>query len=116
MVISLCPFCRVWSVRYNHFHDQLVLSASSDSRVVLNNVVTLSSEPFGHLVEEEDNSEDEEEVKEGLVKHLINKKNLVVIGLITQTYGKGLQTFENDVIHLPATDNTCCNSYTVKSY
>ncbi|XP_064605397.1 EARP-interacting protein homolog [Liolophura sinensis] len=55
----------VWSVRYNHFHDQLVLSASSDSRVVLNNVVTLSSEPFGHLVEEDDNSEDEEEVKEG---------------------------------------------------
>ena len=41
---------RVWSVRYNHFHDQLVLSSSSDSRVVLNNIVSLSSEPYGHLL------------------------------------------------------------------
>ncbi|CAE1304703.1 EIPR1 [Acanthosepion pharaonis] len=49
----------VWSVRYNHFHDQLVLSSSSDSRVILNNVVSLSSEPFGHLVESEENSDSE---------------------------------------------------------
>ena len=46
--------CRVWSVRYNHFHDQLLLSSSSDSRVILNNIVSLSSEPFGHLDEEEE--------------------------------------------------------------
>lgn len=51
--------CRVWSVRYNHFHDQLVLTSSSDSRVILNNVVTLSSEPFGHLVEKEEESEND---------------------------------------------------------
>ncbi|XP_076318948.1 EARP-interacting protein homolog [Tachypleus tridentatus] len=44
----------VWSVRFNHFHDQLVLSSSSDSRVVLSRVVSISSEPFGHLVEEEE--------------------------------------------------------------
>ena len=46
--------CRVWSVRYNHFHDQLLLSSSSDSRVILNNIVSLSSEPFGHLDEEDE--------------------------------------------------------------
>lgn len=49
----------VWSVRFNHFHDQLVLTSSSDSRVILNNVVSLSSEPFGHLVEKEDESDDD---------------------------------------------------------
>ncbi|EDO41365.1 predicted protein [Nematostella vectensis] len=48
----------VWSVRYNHFHDQLVLSSSSDSRVVLHNMVSLSSEPFGHL-DDEDEDEDQ---------------------------------------------------------
>ncbi|KAK3794540.1 hypothetical protein RRG08_003690 [Elysia crispata] len=47
----------VWSVRFNRFHDQLVLTSSSDSRVVLNSVVSLSSEPYGHLV---DNDDDEE--------------------------------------------------------
>jgi len=43
----------VWSVRYNSFHDQLLLSAGSDSRVVLTSLASLSSEPYGHLVEEE---------------------------------------------------------------
>ncbi|XP_031553898.1 EARP and GARP complex-interacting protein 1-like [Actinia tenebrosa] len=47
----------VWSIRYNHFHDQLLLSSSSDSRVILHNIISLSSEPFGHL----DNEEDEED-------------------------------------------------------
>ena len=41
-------------MRYNHFHDQLLLSSSSDSRVILNNIVSLSSEPFGHLDEEDE--------------------------------------------------------------
>ncbi|CAI9733187.1 and GARP complex-interacting 1-like [Octopus vulgaris] len=63
----------VWSVRYNHFHDQLVLSSSSDSRVILNNIVSLSSEPFGYLVESEDNSDNEgkevtrEKVNDGVI-------------------------------------------------
>ena len=48
-------------MKYNHFHDQLILSSSSDSRVILNNVVSLSSEPYGHLVENEDDSEEEKE-------------------------------------------------------
>lgn len=56
---------RVWTVRYNHFHDQLVLTSSSDSRVVLNNIVSLSSEPFGRLVEKDDeDSEDEDDAED----------------------------------------------------
>eukprot|EP00064_Thunnus_orientalis_P010422 superscaffoldBa00001417_g10448 len=50
----------VWSVRYNHSHDQLVLTASSDSRLILSNMVSISSEPFGHLVDDEELSEGED--------------------------------------------------------
>ncbi|XP_006910274.1 EARP-interacting protein isoform X3 [Pteropus alecto] len=50
----------VWSVRYNHSHDQLVLTGSSDSRVTLSNMVSISSEPFGHLVDDDDLSDQEE--------------------------------------------------------
>uniref|UniRef100_A0A9L0J804 EARP and GARP complex-interacting protein 1 n=1 Tax=Equus asinus TaxID=9793 RepID=A0A9L0J804_EQUAS len=50
----------VWSVRYNHSHDQLVLTGSSDSRVILSNMVSISSEPFGHLVDDDDLSDQEE--------------------------------------------------------
>ena len=45
---------RVWSVSYNHFHDQLVLSSSSDSRVMLFKIMSISSEPFGQYEEIED--------------------------------------------------------------
>lgn len=51
---------RVWNVRYNHSHDQLVLTASSDSRVILSNMASISSEPFGHLVDDDDLSDQEE--------------------------------------------------------
>ncbi|XP_077586788.1 EARP-interacting protein homolog isoform X1 [Stigmatopora nigra] len=54
----------VWSVRYNHSHDQLVLTASSDSRLILSNMVSISSEPFGHLVDDEDLSEGEENLQD----------------------------------------------------
>ncbi|XP_034856174.1 EARP and GARP complex-interacting protein 1 isoform X2 [Mirounga leonina] len=50
----------VWSIRYNHSHDQLVLTGSSDSRVILSNMVSISSEPFGHLVDDDDLSDQEE--------------------------------------------------------
>lgn len=40
----------VWSVKYNSFHDQLVLSASSDAMVVLSNVPSLSSESPSSLL------------------------------------------------------------------
>ncbi|XP_016340793.1 protein TSSC1 [Sinocyclocheilus anshuiensis] len=54
----------VWSVRYNHSHDQLLLTGSSDSRVILSNMVSISSEPFGHLVDDDDLSDNEENQQE----------------------------------------------------
>ncbi len=49
---------RVWQVRYNVFHDQLVLTAGSDARVVLTSAASLSSEPFGKLMsDDKDNDE-----------------------------------------------------------
>lgn len=47
-------------MRYNHSHDQLLLTGSSDSRVILSNMVSISSEPFGHLVDDDDLSDSEE--------------------------------------------------------
>ncbi|KOX76307.1 Protein TSSC1 [Melipona quadrifasciata] len=44
----------VWSIRINRFHDQLVLTSSSDSRVILCSIASISSEPFGHIVTPED--------------------------------------------------------------
>lgn len=44
----------VWCIRYNPFHDQLVLTSSSDSRVTLLRVSTIASQPFGHLVDADD--------------------------------------------------------------
>ncbi|XP_045157932.2 EARP and GARP complex-interacting protein 1-like isoform X1 [Mercenaria mercenaria] len=54
----------VWSVRYNRFHDQLVLSSSSDSRVILNNIVSLSSEPYGNLIENDEDDDDDADDRE----------------------------------------------------
>ncbi|XP_056282375.1 EARP-interacting protein homolog isoform X2 [Pseudoliparis swirei] len=51
----------VWSVRYNHSHDQLVLTASSDCRLILSNMVSISSEPFGHLVDDDEELSDGED-------------------------------------------------------
>eukprot|EP00050_Salpingoeca_kvevrii_P018129 m.71069 g.71069 ORF g.71069 m.71069 type:complete len:421 (+) comp7915_c0_seq2:99-1361(+) len=38
-----------WHVRYNQFHDQLLLSSGSDSLVALSNVASLSSDIYGDL-------------------------------------------------------------------
>lgn len=48
----------VWSVRYNQYHDQLVLTCSSDSRVILSRVASFASQPFGHLLEADELSGD----------------------------------------------------------
>ena len=55
---------RVWNVRYNHSHDQLILTGSSDSRVILSNMVSISSEPFGHMVDDDELSDQEEQHQE----------------------------------------------------
>ena len=36
---------RVWSVRFNPHYDQLVLTSSSDSQVVLTRLSSIASEP-----------------------------------------------------------------------
>ncbi|TPX37104.1 hypothetical protein SmJEL517_g00904 [Synchytrium microbalum] len=38
----------IWNVTYNRFHDQLLLSSSSDCTVLLHSLVSISSAPFGH--------------------------------------------------------------------
>ena len=47
----------IWSVRYNQFHDQLILTSSSDGHVVLSCMTSISSEPLGQLVDDEDDVE-----------------------------------------------------------
>lgn len=48
--------CRVWSVRYNPFHDQLILTCSSDNRVVLSSIPSLSSEPFKTIIDDDNHT------------------------------------------------------------
>ncbi|XP_012540737.1 EARP-interacting protein homolog [Monomorium pharaonis] len=50
----------VWNIRINRFHDQLVLTSSSDSRVILCSIASISSEPFGHMVSAEDETSQSE--------------------------------------------------------
>ncbi|XP_070811199.1 EARP and GARP complex-interacting protein 1 isoform X2 [Pituophis catenifer annectens] len=59
---------KVWNVRYNHSHDQLVLTGSSDSRVILSNMVSISSEPFGHLVDDDEFSDQEDRQQDDKIK------------------------------------------------
>ncbi|XP_034933614.1 EARP-interacting protein homolog [Chelonus insularis] len=46
----------VWNIKVNKFHDQLVLTSSSDSRVILCSIPSVSSEPFGPISHDDDNS------------------------------------------------------------
>jgi len=60
----------VWCVKYNNFHDQLVLTSSSDSRVILSNLSSLSSEPYGHLDDnEEENQPPSPPPEDGVIAH-----------------------------------------------
>ena len=47
----------VWCVKYNPFHDQLLLTSSSDSRVILTSIASLSSEPITRDTEDEPSSD-----------------------------------------------------------
>ena len=64
----------IWSIRINHFYDQLILTSSSDSRVILSNISSISSEPLGKLMSLEDIPMKETRVKE---KFVINTRNVV---------------------------------------
>lgn len=46
----------VWNIRINRLHDELVLTSSSDSRVILYSVASISSEPYRHIALPEDDS------------------------------------------------------------
>jgi EARP and GARP complex-interacting protein 1 len=43
----------IWQVKYNKFHDQLVLTCSSDNQVILSSVPSISSEPFRSIIDDE---------------------------------------------------------------
>lgn len=47
----------IWSIRYNPFHDQLVLSGGSDARVALMRAQSIASEPFGQMADLEDDED-----------------------------------------------------------
>lgn len=53
----------IWTIRYNPFHDQLVLSAGSDARVALMRVPSIASEPFGQMVDYNDEEDQDEEIE-----------------------------------------------------
>nr|CAD7401515.1 unnamed protein product [Timema cristinae]CAD7425488.1 unnamed protein product [Timema monikensis] len=52
---------RVWSIRYNHFHDQLVLTSSSDSQVILTSVASISSEPLTNILDSDENQKEQKD-------------------------------------------------------
>ena len=52
----------IWSIRYNPFHDQLVLSARSDARVALMRAQSIASDPYGQIADyDEDDADDDGE-------------------------------------------------------
>nr|CAD7600888.1 unnamed protein product [Timema genevievae] len=58
----------VWSIRYNHFHDQLVLTSSSDSQVILTSVASISSEPLTNIVDSDENQrEQKDKLEDGVL-------------------------------------------------
>ncbi|KAH0534316.1 EARP-interacting protein homolog [Cotesia glomerata] len=59
----------VWNIRINKFHDQLVLTSSSDSRVILSSIPSVSSEPFGPVHDEDsiDESVNRNKVDDGVI-------------------------------------------------
>lgn len=65
----------VWAIRYNLFHDQLVLTSSSDSRVILMRINSLASQPFGHLVENDDINDDDGDDNEESSSDIQKKKS-----------------------------------------
>lgn len=58
----------IWSIRYNPFHDQLVLSAGSDARVALMRAQSVASEPYGQIADddyEDENNGNDDNQNEG---------------------------------------------------
>ncbi len=60
----------IWSVSFNKYHDQLLISSSSDAQVNLQSVVSVSSAPLRVF---SPSSDDESESKETTVDGLVAK-------------------------------------------
>jgi WD40 repeat protein len=59
----------IWTVKFNQFHDELILTSSSDCHVILSCMASISSEPHGHLVDDDEGGEDVGNVLEdGVIK------------------------------------------------
>ncbi|XP_072782125.1 EARP and GARP complex-interacting protein 1 isoform X2 [Taeniopygia guttata] len=78
----------VWNVRYNHSHDQLILTGSSDSRVILSNMVSISSEPFGHMVDDDELSDQEDQHQED------NKEKMQLQSMLLSNYLKTKMNYQ----------------------
>ncbi len=62
---------QVWSAKYNQYHDQLILTSCSDGHVVLSCMASISSEPHGNLLEDDDEVDDDptdEALEDGVIK------------------------------------------------
>lgn len=60
----------VWCVRYNQFHDDFVLSSSSDGNVNLLRASSIASQPYGQLIDDELDDDDD-----GTLKNLLGSKS-----------------------------------------
>ena len=49
----------IWSIRYNPFHDQLVLTSGGDSRVALLRAQSVASEPYGQMADDDEDEAEE---------------------------------------------------------
>lgn len=64
-VLQLQPHTHwVWGIRYNPFHDQLVLTAGGDARVSLIRAQSMASEPYGRLGEDCDSDESQSDIED----------------------------------------------------
>ncbi|XP_023012429.1 EARP-interacting protein homolog [Leptinotarsa decemlineata] len=57
----------IWCVRFNHFHDQLILTSSSDARVLLSSAASVSSENTNEscISDDSDGLETKQMLKDG---------------------------------------------------
>ena len=70
---------RVWSVRYNSFHDQLLLTCSSDNRVVLSSIPSLSSEPYRTTILDDDTNTKDDLNKSNEIRQVVDPDRVIKV-------------------------------------
>lgn len=94
----------IWSVRYNLYHDQLILTCSSDCRVVLSRVSSFASQPFGHLLDADDTAnestvnEDEELANEASTNEASTNKNELITDNLTESTSFSQKKLDDGVV------------------